>query len=67
MCKNIKINYDKIPVHYCKTCLSLKIISLEGSNVEYCGKCGNTEVSKTVIRTWEIIYKEKYGKYYINS
>lgn len=65
MCKNN--NYDTIPVYYCKTCLSLKIISLESSNVEYCGHCGNTEVSKTSIGSWEEIYKNKYGKYYIDS
>ena len=40
-----EINYNKIPVHFCKTCLSLKVLKLESSNVDYCGKCGNTEIS----------------------
>lgn len=60
-----EINYNKIPVHFCKTCLSLKILKLESSNVDYCGKCGNTEISTSSLEVWEDLYKTKNGKYYI--
>lgn len=59
--------YNKIPVHYCKTCLSLKVLSLEKSNVDFCGTCGNTEISTASIQAWEEKYKEQYGRSYINT
>lgn len=61
------INFNKTPVHFCKTCLSLKIVVLESSNVDYCGKCGNTEISKSSHEAWEEKYKERYGKYFIDT
>lgn len=62
-----KSKYEKIPVHYCTTCLSLKIIVLENSTVDYCGDCGNSEISKAKNETWEELWKNKHGKYFINK
>lgn len=56
-----KKEYNEIPVVYCKNCLSLKIIVLDDT-VEYCDKCGCTDMASTDIDTWEKMYKEKYGK-----
>lgn len=55
-----KEDYDNEPVTYCKTCLSLSIITL-GENGEFCDKCGNTQMEETEISTWEEMYKQKYG------
>ena len=60
-----EINYNKIPVHYCKTCLSLNIKPLDGGSLDYCLDCGNAEISKASIFTWEELYKQKHGRYYI--
>lgn len=67
--ENNKINkedYDAIPVTYCKQCLSLKILLVDGT-IDYCDDCGSTDIATTDIHTWEKMYKEKYGKSYINN
>lgn len=65
--KLTKKDYNKIPNHFCKTCLSLKVVVMEKSNIEYCGDCGNTDISKVSNYTWEELYKEKYGKYFLST
>lgn len=56
-----KEEYNNIPVHYCKRCLSLSIVSA-GDELVYCSNCGCTEVEEIHISNWENKYKEKYGK-----
>lgn len=56
-----KEEYNKIPVVYCKNCLSLKIRILS-DNVDYCDKCGCTDTDSTDIESWREMYKKKYGK-----
>lgn len=53
--------YNSIPVYYCRNCLSLKIIELSDS-IDYCDKCGSTEINTTSIEEWEKLYQKKYGK-----
>lgn len=55
--------YDNIPVIYCKHCLSIKIMDID--NTDFCDDCGCTDTSITDIFTWEKMYKEKYGKSYL--
>lgn len=53
-------DYDSEPVFYCKNCLSLNIMYLDG--MDYCDECGCTDIESTDIYTWEKIYERKYGK-----
>lgn len=46
-----KINYDEIPVVYCKRCHSLEIIA--GDNFpDYCNRCGSTDLGDCLIDEW---------------
>lgn len=59
--------YDAIPVFYCKQCLSLKIKSLPGnSSIDFCDDCNSTDVNTVDIFTWQEMYKQRYGNYYLN-
>ena len=55
-----KIDYNNIPVYYCKHCLSLKIKSV--GDVDYCAHCGSTDIDQGHIKYWQKVYREKYGK-----
>lgn len=55
-----KEDYNAEPVVYCKNCLSLKIMVLD--NIDYCDKCGCTDLGTTDIASWEKMYEKKYGK-----
>ena len=35
--------YNNIPVHYCKNCLSLKVIVFDEA-VDYCDDCGSADI-----------------------
>lgn len=57
--------YDSIPVYYCKSCGSLKIMAVDGDeNNDYCDTCGSTEIGKASIDAWielqETVYKNEY-------
>lgn len=64
--KLTKEDYNKIPVFFCKRCLSLRIVSLN-SSVDYCDTCGSVDIGQASIEAWENKYKEKYNKSYINK
>lgn len=60
--QSAKEDYNKIPVHYCTNCLSLKIRRVAGLNdAVYCDDCGGTDTKETSIEEWEELYKKKYG------
>lgn len=59
------VEYNDVPVVYCKNCLSLRIMSLGGT--EFCDVCGASTVDSTHIHTWENMYKEKYGELLIKK
>ena len=62
-----KEDYGKIPVAYCRNCLSLNIMKIDDDDPEldYCDECGSTSVLVTNIDKWRELYKEKYGKHLI--
>lgn len=63
-----KTDYNNIPVHYCKQCLSLKIIRVAGrDNVTFCDDCGCTDVEECNIQEWENLYKARYGFKLLNK
>lgn len=63
------------PIHYCKTCLSIVIKTVEfekgenGENreVDYCLDCGNTDIESAHISEWEDLYEEKYGERFLTK
>ncbi len=60
--------YNKEPVMYCKHCLSLRILGVQGvEDLDYCDECGNTDIGELDIHTWENMYKERYGVEYLNK
>lgn len=63
-----KEEYNKIPVHYCFNCLSLKIKNVPGlDDAAYCDDCGSTDIRETSIEEWDNLYKSKYGMSYLNN
>lgn len=54
--------YNDIPVYYCTECLSLNVKTVvEGMDLDYCDKCGCTDINKIHIEDWRKLYREKYG------
>lgn len=66
--KGRTIDYNNIPVHYCKHCISLNILEIDGNyrTEDFCDDCGSTLIGVTHIDIWEKMYKEKYGKTFLN-
>jgi hypothetical protein len=66
--KSPKEEYNNIPVHYCKECLSLKVMRVGGMEEAcYCDDCGCTDIKQTSIEEWEQLYRKKHGFTYLNS
>lgn len=63
-----KEEYNNIPVHYCRDCLSLKILKVAGlEDASYCDECGSTDITETTIEDWNALYKAKHGFTYLNN
>lgn len=66
-----KIDYNDIPVSYCKHCLSLRIKLMDEEHdedfLEYCDDCGGTDIEQTDIHTWERMYEDKYKRNYLTG
>lgn len=63
-----KEEYNKEPVFFCKSCLSLRIKTVAvGSDLDYCDECGSTDIDHTHIEEWEEHYRNRYGFNYINN
>ena len=61
-------DYNKIPVLYCKQCLSLKIRNISIiEDSEYCDECGSTNIGKCSIEEWEMLYKNRYGHKFLEN
>lgn len=60
-----KKEYNDVPVVYCKHCLSLTVRNSYG--VDYCDKCGGTDIASTHIYNWEDMYEQKYNKNYLTK
>lgn len=67
-----KDDYNNVPVHYCKTCLSLAVkeVKITGNSMErsmsYCSSCSNTDMGTAHIDEWSSLYKAKYGKDFLH-
>ena len=53
------INYNYIPVYYCKHCLSLLVI--DGGFMDYCGDCGGTDIGTASLHEYDKLYQERFG------
>lgn len=63
-----KEDYNKIPVHYCKECLSLAVMRVARmDDACYCDACGSTDIEQTSIEEWEELYKKRYGFRYLDN
>lgn len=61
-------DYNKIPVLYCKNCLSLRIRNIpQVEDSDYCDDCGSTDIEEISIEEWETLYKQKYGHLYLEN
>lgn len=68
---NTNNKYNKIPVFYCKNCLSLSVYceDIEGPSEEgimddefkYCNFCGGVNIGAILFSNWQAKYVEKYG------
>lgn len=57
-----KEEYDKIPVLYCKNCLSLRIMGVPSiDDASFCDDCGSSDVEQCTIEEWQKMYKDRYG------
>lgn len=56
------IDYNSIPVFYCKHCLSLKII--DGGYIDYCDNCGSTDVDEASLEEYDAMHKQRFGTTY---
>lgn len=63
--KDLKEEYNAIPVYYCSECLSLKVITLDGQ--DFCDKCGNINIKQCSIYEWEELYEEQNSDKYLNE
>lgn len=59
-----KKEYNDIPVHFCKHCLSLRIMSTE--DIDYCDECGSTDITEDHISNWEGLYELRYDNNFLN-
>lgn len=66
-----RIDYDSIPVFYCKHCLSLRIKCMDEEHeedfIEYCDDCSSTDIGQTDIHTWERMYEDEYKRNYLTG
>ena len=63
--KITKEEYNKEPVHYCKDCLSLRILGMD--NYNFCDSCGSTNIDTASIDDWNEMYFKKHKYYYIEE
>lgn len=63
-----KEEYDKVPVLYCKNCLSLKIMGVPGIDDAYfCDDCGSSDIEECTIEEWQKMYRDRYGFDYLDN
>lgn len=63
-----KEEYNSEPVHYCKQCLSLKVMRVAGmDDAVYCDECGSTDIGEASIEEWEALFEQKHGFKHLNN
>ena len=60
--------YNKEPVFYCKSCLSLKIRFIQSmQDSDYCDECGSTDIEQCSIEKKKKKYIKMYGHPYLEE
>ena len=60
--------YNKEPVFYCKSCLSLKVRFIQSmQDSDYCDECGSTDIEQCSIEEWQKKYIKMYGNVYLEE
>lgn len=60
--------YNKVPVLYCRHCLSLAVLSVpKMTDSDFCDSCGSTDIAEVSIEEWEDLYKTKFGHKYLEN
>lgn len=66
-----KVDYNSVPVFYCRHCLSLRVKSMDEEHdiefLDYCDDCGSTDIGQANIHDWEDMYRKKYGKDFLTE
>ena len=63
-----KEEFNQEPVHYCKQCLSLKVMRVAGmDDAAYCDECGSTDIGEASIDEWRKLFREKHGFDYLEN
>jgi ribosomal protein L37AE/L43A len=61
-----KEEFNKIPIHFCENCLSIKILRIS-PNINLCLDCNSTDIGSTDFRCWEIAYELEYNVKFIDK
>jgi hypothetical protein len=60
--------YEEEPIHYCKQCLSLKVMRVAGiDDAVYCDECGSTDIGEANIEEWEALFEQRHGFRYLEN
>ena len=65
----VNAEYNEEPITFCKRCLSIRIrseVNSNGDEICFCEECGSTKMAETNVFNWEHLYKETYGKIYLD-
>lgn len=66
--QSAKEDYNNIPVHYCRECLSLRVMRVAGiDDASYCDDCGCTNIAEASIEEWDALYRARHGFSYLNN
>lgn len=61
-------DYNSDPVYYCKDCISLRVKTVSAElDLDFCDKCGSTNITTASIEEWRDLYKERYGFEYLTD
>lgn len=58
------IDYNAIPVFYCKKCLSLVIVIESELDMDFCKNCGSTDIGQATLEEYDKLYEERFGEKY---
>lgn len=61
-----KINYNDVPVEYCRNAACCSLAVVEDDDGIYCKDCGCTKFLKAHVDEWREYYFEAHGRYLLD-
>ena len=55
-----KVNYNDIPVYYCKHCLSLLVKC--DAPIDYCDNCSSTDIGCCSLEEYDTMHLKRFGR-----